>query len=35
MICGAGLSGLSIAFDLKRRGIRSVHVIDQSDEGRE
>lgn len=35
VICGAGLSGLSIAFALKRRGIRSVHVIDQSEEGRE
>ncbi|TAW05014.1 NAD(P)/FAD-dependent oxidoreductase [Rhizobium ruizarguesonis] len=35
VICGAGLAGLSIAFALKRRGIRSVHVIDQSDEGRE
>ncbi|CCM78927.1 NAD(P)-binding domain-containing protein [Rhizobium mesoamericanum] len=35
VICGAGLSGLSVAFALKRRGIRSVHVIDQSEEGRE
>ncbi|MBB3310394.1 hypothetical protein FHT78_002137 [Rhizobium sp. BK196] len=35
VICGAGLSGLSIAFALKRRGVRSVHVIDQSEEGRE
>jgi cation diffusion facilitator CzcD-associated flavoprotein CzcO len=35
IICGAGLSGLSIAFALKRRGIRSVHVIDQSEKGRE
>ncbi|MDL2409893.1 NAD(P)/FAD-dependent oxidoreductase [Rhizobium calliandrae] len=35
VICGAGLSGLSIAFALKRRGIRSVHVIDRSEAGRE
>jgi len=35
VICGAGLSGLSIAFALRRRGVRSVHVIDQSEEGRE
>lgn len=35
VICGAGFSGLSIAFALKRRGIRSVHLIDQSEEGRE
>ncbi|OBY04718.1 oxidoreductase [Rhizobium leguminosarum bv. trifolii] len=35
VICGAGFSGLSIAFALKRHGIRSVHLIDQSEEGRE
>jgi cation diffusion facilitator CzcD-associated flavoprotein CzcO len=35
VICGAGLSGLSIAFALKRRGIRSVRVIDQNKKGEE
>lgn len=35
VICGAGLSGLSIAFALKRKGIRSVLVVDQAEEGRE
>jgi len=34
VICGAGLSGLSIAFALRRRGVEAL-VIDQSEEGLE
>ncbi|HWU63635.1 MAG TPA: NAD(P)/FAD-dependent oxidoreductase [Ensifer sp.] len=35
VICGAGMSGLAIAFGLKRRGIEGVLVIDKAEEGRE
>lgn len=35
VICGAGMSGLAIAFGLKRRGIDGVLVIDKAEEGRE
>lgn len=35
VICGAGMSGLAIAFGLKRRGIEGVLVIDRAAKGRE
>ena len=35
VIVGAGLSGLSIGFGLKRQGVRNVVLIDRSAEGRE
>jgi len=35
VIVGAGLSGLSIGFGLKRQGVGDVVLIDRSDEGRE
>jgi FAD-dependent urate hydroxylase len=35
VICGAGMSGLAIAFGLKRRGIEGVLVIDKAEKGRE
>ncbi len=35
VICGAGMSGLAIAFGLKRRGIDGVLVIDKAEKGRE
>jgi cation diffusion facilitator CzcD-associated flavoprotein CzcO len=35
VICGAGMSGLSIAFGLKRRGISGVLVVDKAEKGRE
>jgi FAD-dependent urate hydroxylase len=35
VICGAGMSGLSIAFGLKRRGVEGVHLIDRAPAGRE
>lgn len=35
VICGAGMSGLAIAFGLKRRGIEGVLIIDRAEKGRE
>lgn len=35
VICGAGMSGLAIAFGFKRRGIEGVLVIDRAEKGRE
>jgi len=35
VICGAGMSGLAIAFGLKRRGVAGVQVIDKAEKGRE
>lgn len=35
LICGAGLSGLAIAFGLKRQGVPHVHVIDMAEQGQE
>ncbi|MBN9000379.1 MAG: NAD(P)-binding protein, partial [Rhizobiales bacterium] len=35
VIVGAGLSGLSVAFGLKRQSVANVLVIDRSAEGRE
>ena len=35
MIVGAGLSGLSIGFGLKRQGVGNIAIIDQRPEGRE
>jgi FAD-dependent urate hydroxylase len=35
IICGAGMSGMAVAFGLKRRGVDGVMVIDQAEKGRE
>ena len=35
VICGAGLSGLGIAFGLRRRGVRGVIVLDENPRGSE
>ncbi|MDR3373879.1 MAG: NAD(P)/FAD-dependent oxidoreductase [Ancalomicrobiaceae bacterium] len=35
VICGAGLSGLGIAFGLRRRGVRGVIVLDENPRGAE
>lgn len=35
VICGAGMSGLSIAFGLKRKGVEGVHLVDRAPAGRE
>ena len=35
VICGAGMSGLAVAFGLKRRGVRGVALIDQRERGAE
>ena len=35
VVCGAGLSGLAIAFGLKRRGVADVLVIDRATAGQE